>query len=164
VGHRNYRHFLLFVLYLLAGCGFVLATASLPTYFPIPLDDNQRRNYHRRFNYMGAFPTVPGSASFFQIVLAFSASIALSLFAAWHVYLTLSGQTTLEFYINAADRRGARQAGVAWVNPFDHGAALNFEQVLIWPFCSFKWLLPTARPPPGNGMDWQLMNGWVSAV
>jgi len=146
-------------MYLLVGCAFILLTASLPTYFPLPADQRVWR-----YAYMGLFPTVPGSASFFQIVLAFSASFALSLFAVWHVFLTLTNQTTLEFYVNVADRRDARRMGVAWLNPFDHGYSANFEEVLLAPFCSFRWLLLSTAPPSNNGMDWHFVNGRVSAV
>lgn len=161
VGHRTYRHFLLFIFYLLAGCAFVLLTAGLPSQFPL-----EGSGHVRRFLYLGWFPTIPGSASFFQLVLAFSASFALSLFALWHVFLLLTGQTTLEFYINAADRRDARRMGKPWVNPFNHGCRANFEEVLLHPFWSFRWLLLSTAPPADNGMDWDMVmvNGRVSAV
>jgi hypothetical protein len=159
VGHRNYRHFLLFLFYLLAGCAFVLWTAATPTIFPLPIGQRVRR-----YLYLGWFPTVPGSASFFQIVLAFSATFALSLFSLWHVFLTCTGQTTLEFYVNAADRREFRLMGVPWFNPFDHGRAANVKEVLNSSFSSFRWILPSTREPANDGMNWDVVNGRVSAV
>lgn len=157
VGHRTYRHFLLFVTYLLVGCGFVLLTAAVPVYFPLAATQDQQ------YAYMGLFATVPNSANFLQIIVAFSASVALCLFGMWHVFLTLTGQTTLEFYINAADRRDARKMGVTWRNPFNHGAAANAEDVLLAPLCDPSWLLPSTAPPVGNGMDWFMVNSRVSA-
>lgn len=162
VGHRTYRHFLLFVLYLVAACCFVLLTAALPTLFhKLPAGAGGRRYY---YYYLGVFPTMPGSMAAFQLALAFSAALALSLFGLWHAYLLLSGQTTLEFYINSADRRDARRAGQPWSNPFDHGCRANFEEVLLAPFWSFRWLLLRAAPPEHNGMDWDMRNGRVSAI
>ncbi|KAJ1622920.1 DHHC palmitoyltransferase-domain-containing protein [Pavlovales sp. CCMP2436] len=159
VGHRNYRHFLLFLFYLLTACFFVLWTAATPTFFPLP--EGQRV---RRYLYLGWFPTVPGSASFFQIVLAFSATFALTLFSLWHVFLTCTGQTTLEFYVNAADRREFRRMGEPWHNPFDHGLKANVQEVLNCSVGSLRWLLPSVREPANDGMNWDVVNGRVSAV
>lgn len=163
IGHRNYRHFCLFIFYLLIGCVFVLVTASLPTFFSTGLGNYPLRLRYT-INYMGMFLVEPGSAAFFQVLLALSAALALSFFVGFHSFLTATGQTTLEFFVNQVDRRDARRNGQQWVNPFDHGLAANCEEVLLAPLCSLRWLLPSARPPANNGMDWDMVNARVSAV
>lgn len=141
----------------------MLVTASLPTFFPAgPGNYPLRLRY--TINYMGLFPVEPGSAAFFQVLLAFSAALALSFFFGFHAFLTATGQTTLEFFVNQVDRRDARRSGQQWVNPFDHGVAANCEEVLLAPVCGLRWLLPSVRPPATNGMDWEMVNARVSAV
>jgi len=148
VGHRNYRHFLLFLFYLLAGCAFILGTASLTR-----LSDPGTRHF-RRYSFLGPIPIEAGPAALFQLILVFSASIALSLFALWHVYLTCTGQTTLEFYINAADRREARRDGIQWHNPFHRGLQANWDDVMLAKPCTLSQFLPSTREPRLDGMNW----------
>lgn len=142
---------------------FVLVTASLPTFFP-PVQGDTYLRLRYTVNYMGLFPVEPGSAAFFQVLLALSAALALSFFFSFHSFLTATGQSTLEFFVNQVDRRDARRNGQQWVNPFDHGIAANCEEVLLAPLCSLRWLRPSVRPPANNGMDWDMANARVSAV
>eukprot|EP00304_Pavlova_gyrans_P004337 CAMPEP_0206051020 /NCGR_PEP_ID=MMETSP1466-20131121/30524_1 /ASSEMBLY_ACC=CAM_ASM_001126 /TAXON_ID=44452 /ORGANISM="Pavlova gyrans, Strain CCMP608" /LENGTH=308 /DNA_ID=CAMNT_0053426141 /DNA_START=130 /DNA_END=1056 /DNA_ORIENTATION=- len=151
VGHRNYRHFLLFVFYLFIGAIFILMTTMLNRLH----DTSDWPRRLRRYSFLGPIPAQAGQFALFQIVLAFSAAIALVLFAAWHIYLTCTGQTTLEFYINAADRRDARRLGQQWINPFDHGLKANWEEVLQAPPCGLTQFLPSIAEPSTDGMHWR---------
>lgn len=155
VGYNNYRHFLLFIFYLLVGCAFVLSTAMIPRLLGPELHTLHRRRRIGLFSFT-ALPARPGTPAFFQLILAFSAMLALSFFALWHLFLTCTGQTTLEFYINAADRRDARRLGQPWTNPFNRGLKNNVEEVLLAPPCSLAWTLPRLKTANGDGMNWNL--------
>lgn len=162
VGFGNYRYFLLFVIYLFAGCLFVLFTAMIPWL----TEGKEPSLYVPRRRVLWVIEARPGSAVFFQVVLAFSASVALSLFALWHIYLTFTAQTTLEFYTNIAERRESKRLGKSWRNPFDKGMYANFEDVLLAQPCGLAWLLPSTRRPAGTGMEWfaSREDGLVSRV
>ena len=45
------------------------------------------------------------------------------------MYLTLSAQTTIEFYGNRVKSFRARRRGEVWSNPYDQGMRRNWEQV-----------------------------------
>ena len=57
------------------------------------------------------------------------ASAAITLLLSFHVYLTLSAQTTIEFYGNRVKSFRARRRGEVWSNPYDQGMRRNWEQV-----------------------------------
>ena len=64
----------------------------------------------------------------------------------------LTNQTTIEFYTNRMDAADARHRGERWVNPYSVGFRSNFEQVFGLSRSSVAWLMPSWRPPPGDGM------------
>ena len=86
-------------------------------------------------------------------MLCLSVLFALIIFIAWHGYLVATNQTTIEFYSNRMDASEARKNGERWHNPFSVGVRANFEQVFGMSRNVFTWLLPSRRPPPGDGMD-----------
>ena len=57
------------------------------------------------------------------------ACAAITLLLSFHVYLTLSAQTTIEFYGNRVKSFRARRRGEVWSNPYDQGMRRNWEQV-----------------------------------
>ena len=81
---------------------------------------------------------------------------ALTLVIGWHTYLVATNQTTIEFYSNRMDAADARRRGERWVNPYSVGLRDNFEQVFGMSRNVFSWLLPSRKPPPGDGMDFPL--------
>jgi hypothetical protein len=71
---------------------------------------------------------------------------AILLLGGFHVYLTGTAQTTIEFHANWSHRKRARKAGKKWKNPYDLGWKRNWQQV----YGSQHWLLamlPSTREP-----------------
>ena len=133
VGFYNYRFFCLFLLYLAAGCFFTAVSCAIPLFH----DEDMRRD----------------QLIVFVFVLVLSVLFALTLFIVWHAYLVITNQTTIEFYSNRFDAADAKQRGEVWINPYTVGWRENFSQV-FGPSRRFgAWLLPSWKPPPGNGMD-----------
>ena len=82
----------------------------------------------------------------FMICTAVGAAVLL--LGGFHVYLTLTGQTTIEFHANWSNRRRAKAFNKKWSNPYSSGSPLaNWDQVFgsrrPWIF----GLLPSAREP-----------------
>eukprot|EP00238_Polyblepharides_amylifera_P009165 CAMPEP_0196588824 /NCGR_PEP_ID=MMETSP1081-20130531/61821_1 /TAXON_ID=36882 /ORGANISM="Pyramimonas amylifera, Strain CCMP720" /LENGTH=72 /DNA_ID=CAMNT_0041911447 /DNA_START=176 /DNA_END=391 /DNA_ORIENTATION=+ len=50
----------------------------------------------------------------FTFVLSCAICVALSILMGWHIYLVTSGQTTIQFYSNQAQRREEKSKGGAW--------------------------------------------------
>jgi len=102
VGFRNHRFFTLFMLYLLAGCVYVMACCVMPLLdagFTVPWAD-----------------TKPHTVLVFCMCICGAVSLALVLLGGWHVYLAASAQTTIEFYFNMYRARLARQSGHTYHN------------------------------------------------
>jgi hypothetical protein len=84
-------------------------------------------------------------------MLCAAVGAAVLLLGGFHVYLTLTGQTTIEFHANWANRKRARADNSKWTNPYSMGSArANFEQVFgrrrgFWGCLSY--VLPSAREP-----------------
>lgn len=51
------------------------------------------------------------------------------------------------------DAIDARKAGHQWANPYSVGLRNNFEQVFGLSRNVYGWLLPSLKPPPGDGMN-----------
>ena len=87
------------------------------------------------------------SAMIFVFTITLSGLISVSILLGWHIYLILTNQTTIEFYINAADRLEARGTGAVFKNPYDLGWRKNIRRV----FGDSPWYLatlPSVRDPP----------------
>jgi len=134
VGFYNYRYFLLFLLYLAAGCALVAVTCLIP--LTTGNDLFRARN----------------STLLFVFILTCSVLLALGLFLFWHTYLVLTNQTTIEFYMNRFEAIEARRAGRAFQNPFTLGARANFEQVFGLK-STLACTLPSTAKPPGDGAN-----------
>eukprot|EP00747_Dinoflagellata_sp_TGD_P196690 gnl/TRDRNA2_/TRDRNA2_67096_c0_seq2.p1 gnl/TRDRNA2_/TRDRNA2_67096_c0~~gnl/TRDRNA2_/TRDRNA2_67096_c0_seq2.p1 ORF type:complete len:345 (+),score=39.43 gnl/TRDRNA2_/TRDRNA2_67096_c0_seq2:128-1162(+) len=146
VGWENYRHFMLFLLYLAACCIFVIC-CFFPFFWETVMYPRRRRGTRAQRQYI--------SMSF---VIAFSILVALCILGGFHVYLVLTNQTTIEFQSNMMRRKEARQHGEFFRNPYDLGRTRNFQQV-FGPnrFCAFRWLLPWMpgyQKPTGNGLQY----------
>ena len=87
------------------------------------------------------------SAMIFVFTVTLSGVISVSILLGWHIYLMLSNQTTIEFYMNAADKLDARANGTVFKNPYDLGWRKNIRRV----FGDTPWYLsalPSLRDPP----------------
>ncbi|GAQ83591.1 DHHC-type zinc finger family protein [Klebsormidium nitens] len=134
VGFFNYRYFLLFITYLWLGCIYVLLMTIQPLF-------------------RAEDPEKPLSTVVFAFTLCFAVAIALGCLLAWHLFLILTAQTTVEFHVNRQRRADARKAGQVWSNEFNLGPIRNFKNTLDvqGPFWWCVWLLPRLRPPKGDG-------------
>ena len=140
VGYRNYRTFVLFMLWLWLGCLYVMASMG-PTFLKL-VKHRPRSEDHG--------PIV------FSCVLALSVSIAVGILLFWHVYLMATGQTTIEWYNNRVRAADARKRGAVYLNPWDLGVVTNIAMVLGSredPYNWLWWIWPHFRyTPPGDGV------------
>ena len=141
VGHRNYKHFNLFCLYL----------AILAIYFITVAWEHVTRVMLGRHHDMEMLVAC---------VCAVSACIASLLFVMWNLYLTLTNQTTIEFYSACwMDRRPAGGKGAAeGGNPYNMGWRANLVSV-YGPSVWRTLLLPILSEPPGDGLFWPMNRG-----
>ena len=137
VGFHNYKFFCLFLIYLAAGCAFTAFTCAIPMLAGADL--HMRRS----------------QSMLFCFVLTISVLFALSLFIGWHAYLVATNQTTIEFYSNRMDAADARKRGERWVNPYSLGLKGNFEQVFGVQHSRLGFCMPSRKPPPGDGMNFE---------
>jgi len=103
VGFRNYKYFVLFLLYALMGCLIYIIAA-----------------YHLFVSLFSKNKTEASSPSFVSILAAIMTTafgVTLTFFAAFHIHLVCSGKTTIE--VNVATR----------ANPFDQGWRRNWDAV-----------------------------------
>jgi len=90
----------------------------------------------------------------FTFVLTISVFLAVGFMLAWHMYLVLTGQTTIEFYFNKYRQRQAKLRGDHFDNEFDLGYRKNFQMFFGTGRYWFSWLLPSTKPPPGDGVTY----------
>jgi hypothetical protein len=88
-------------------------------------------------------------AVWLSFMLCVAVGVSIFLLGAFHIYLTLTAQTTIEFRGRIAQRKLARAAGQKWKNPYSRGSwRSNWEQVYG---TQYPWLLlsmlPSRREP-----------------
>jgi palmitoyltransferase len=139
VGYYNYRYFILFLGYVWIGCVYAMVM-SLPQFISFSRHNAESIQRIR-------MEASERTAVVFTFVLTLSVGIAISILFFWHVYLTLTAQTTIEFQINQTRRIRAQQRGEIYRNPFDLGWRSNWAQVFgDGPL--FLSVLPSWRKPP----------------
>jgi len=84
-----------------------------------------------------------------SFMLCAAVGIAVLLLGGFHIYLTVTAQTTIEFHGNIVARKKARAAGQKWKNPYSRGSWRgNWQQVYG---TQYRWLLlsllPSRREP-----------------
>ena len=141
VGYGNYRYFLLFMVYLLAGCLYVLAVTVL-AFRGFNGKTGEGVLYYRQLH----------DALVYSFTVAISAGAAVAVLLLWHVYLSLTNQTTIEFYINMEERAEAKEQGRTYKNPFDKGWRKNLRRVFGGgggsSACGLILLSARTPPPP----------------
>lgn len=81
-------------------------------------------------------------------MLCTAVGAAVFVLGGFHVYLTLTGQTTIEFHANLSNRRRAKAINRKWSNPYSSGSPrANWEQVFGSQRPWVLGLLPSARDP-----------------
>ena len=136
VGYGNYRYFVLFLVWVTIACLYGIAITLVPFLAMVRKQQGMTT------------PKAAKQAVMFTFVLALSVGIAVAILGAWHIFLVLTAQTTIEFYGNHTLRQRAKHRGHAFRNPYDRGLRRNWQHV----FGTRPWLLallPSRRPPPG---------------
>eukprot|EP00656_Telonema_subtile_P001870 TRINITY_DN10812_c0_g1_i2.p1 TRINITY_DN10812_c0_g1~~TRINITY_DN10812_c0_g1_i2.p1 ORF type:complete len:241 (-),score=40.15 TRINITY_DN10812_c0_g1_i2:212-934(-) len=142
VGFFNYRYFFLFLSWLSFGCFYGALICSVPFY----------QCSHTRTADLRRNPICASKAHItFTFVITLSVGIAVSLMLAFHVYLVLSAQTTIEFYYNKFTSKGKRYRGELFLNEYDLGRTKNWHAVFGAGRYYWSWMLPSLQPPPGDG-------------
>jgi len=148
VGFFNYRHFFLFLTYLAIGCWYGVMISLVP--------------FHQCVNHrmsMRSNPICKSKAHItFAFVITLSVGIAVSLMLAFHVYLALSAQTTIEFYFNKFTNKGRRHRGEVFMNQYDLGRSKNWHAVFGVGRYMWSWLMPSLAAPPGDGIEYMTRN------
>ena len=91
---------------------------------------------------------VPLSLGF---MLCLAVGVAVAFLGGFHIYLVLTGQTTIEFHGNFVKRAKARRLGQKFRNPYDMGWKRNWQQV--YGEYNDRWsmflavLIPSRREP-----------------
>ena len=81
-------------------------------------------------------------------MLCAAVGVAVMLLGGFHVYLTCTGQTTIEFHANWAHRKRARRLGTTYENPYSLKSAwLNFQQVFGVRKHLWQYVIPVAGEP-----------------
>jgi len=145
VGHGNYRHFLLFMLYIFSCCLFAMAN-MFPHFMALSM--------HRRRDYRGTYESRQAIMTGFMISASISASLAI--LGGFHAFLLITNQTTLEFQDNSLHLIHYARKGRYYRNPYDISASQNFQSV-FGPnaFCGCRWFMPyIAAKPTGSGLEW----------
>lgn len=155
VGYFNYRYFLNFLLYIFVG----MLYGALVTLEPfLSLDTvlykeqvQLQRQARKAGQELARFaPMLPFREEKLLVTLSFMLCIALTcaifLLGGFHVYITFTGQTTIEFHANMMRKRKAKKQGKKWNNPYDQGWRRNWQHVYgtqHW----MKAMLPSTREP-----------------
>lgn len=161
VGYGNYRYFVLFLFYMFVGALYVIFI-TVRELFLIPQFLAAEGRMHRDISSAGDGGIAtdplrvhkilkPGSTDeqmvLFVFILGVAASTSVGILLFWHIYLSLSNQTTIEFYFNMAERADAKKGGYVYKNPYDQGWRKNLKRV----FGDVEWyqaLSLSRRPPP----------------
>jgi len=149
VGYMNYRYFVNFLIFVFIGMCYGMIITLEPFLW---LQDPAYHTLRQRERVAGhhlhkPHPMLPRREEKMLISLSFmlclAVGIALVMLGGFHIYLTLSAQTTIEFHGNWSKRR---RLGSKFKNPYDQGWKRNWCQV----YGDQPWyiaVLPSRREP-----------------
>ena len=172
VGLRNYRYFFLFMMYLWLGCVYACAICYRAASDDPDLEavrralvwltrlargmDAQSKDLEPIQPVVLARPLAVSerSAIVFSFLLALSVSFALSILLGWHIFLTATAETTIDFYSHRELAKAARKEGRVWVNDFNLGILRNWQETFDergrWWW--IMWTMPRLALHRGTGM------------
>jgi palmitoyltransferase len=130
VGYRNYKHFYLFLVYLLAGSAFFLCMTGQKGWLVL------KGSHH------GGGLLLPA------VVLCVTAIIASFLFVSFTSFLVFTNRTSIELYSAFWNRTKLKKIR----NPYDLGLRGNLRAFFGLQSTWWSWALPDRRPPPGDGL------------
>eukprot|EP00529_Nitzschia_sp_RCC80_P041146 CAMPEP_0113485224 /NCGR_PEP_ID=MMETSP0014_2-20120614/24372_1 /TAXON_ID=2857 /ORGANISM="Nitzschia sp." /LENGTH=424 /DNA_ID=CAMNT_0000378861 /DNA_START=375 /DNA_END=1649 /DNA_ORIENTATION=- /assembly_acc=CAM_ASM_000159 len=164
IGYFNYRYFCNFLWYVELGMMYgaymtygAFMNCSGPYYRKQVMEHRKTGTWTRLYPYT-PIPSerTPITLSF---MLCLAVGIAVACLGGFHLYLTLTSQTTIEFHGNLMNKAQARRLGQKYRNPYDLGWRRNLQQVFGFqlPFW-LAFLIPSTREPeflplPMNGED-----------
>jgi len=83
-----------------------------------------------------------------SFMLCAAVGVAVLMLGGFHIYLTLTAQTTIEFHGNWHNKRKAKSVGQKWQNPYSKGSYLrNWQQVYGSQYPVWRAILPSRREP-----------------
>jgi palmitoyltransferase len=158
VGYFNYRYFVNFLIYIFLGMSY--GTAIMVEPFLLSKSPEYRKQIilQRQAEREGLtaerlMPMMPLREEKLMLTLSFmlcvAVGLAILLLGGFHIFLTLTGQTTIEYHGNWTARRRARAAGQKWRNPYSKRTNKgNWRQVYG---TQYRWIplsiLPSRREP-----------------
>lgn len=120
-----------------------------------PLYREQLKEFRTKGVWTRIHPYVPISSERMPLSLGFmlcmAVGIAVGCLGGFHMWLVLTGQTTIEFHGNWVMKSRAKKVGQKYRNPYDMGYKRNFQQV--YGDYSGKWgilmaiIIPSTREP-----------------
>ena len=156
VGYFNYRYFVNFLLFVFTAMmygAFIsyrpFANSTGELYREQLMVFRKTRVWTRIHPYTPfSFERMPLSLGF---MLCLAVGIAVGCLGGFHLFLVLTGQTTIEFQGNYMKRRKAKKAGQKYKNPYNMGSKRNWQQVYGDYSCRWSMLmaviLPSTREP-----------------
>lgn len=97
------------------------------------------------------YPMVPFTGERMAVSLGFmmclSIGIAVACLGLFHLYLCLTGQTTIEFHGNWVNKRKAKRINKKYTSPYDMGWKRNWQQVYGSQNMLTAFLVPSRREP-----------------
>jgi len=168
IGYFNYRYFVNFLIWIFYGMMYGVLVTLQPflklggseyqfqwgeQQHLAKLHGTSERKAVLLYNMERIGPMVPFRHERMLLTLSFmlcaAVGCAVLLLGGFHVYLTVTAQTTIEFHGNMSNRKRAKAAGSKWQNPYSRGSYWrNWQQVYgqrhrHW----FTAILPSPRLP-----------------
>jgi len=106
-------------------------------------------------------PMLPYRDEQMLVTLGFMMSVAVGcailILGGFHIYLTLTAQTTIEFHANWTNKRRAKRLGKKYKTPYDQGCVKNWQMVYgtkywLWALMP-SWRQPEFLPVPIPGQN-----------
>jgi palmitoyltransferase len=154
VGYFNYRYFCNFLFFTFMGMAYGAVLTWNPFWalhgkeFRQQIRLSKEQNATKTLHLFDYVPTPnERQAISFSFILCMSVGIAVLMLGGMHLYLLLTGQTTIELHGNCANRRRARRLRQKFQNPYDLGLKRNFQQVYGTGNPLWAVLIPSRRQP-----------------
>ena len=153
VGYFNYRYFVNFLVYVFIGMTY----GAIICYRPFMNSTStfyrqQVAQYRKTGVWSHLHPYTPINSERMPLSLSFmlclAVGLAVSCLGGFHIYLVLTGQTTIEFHANFVNKSKAKRSGQKYRNPYDMGWKRNWQQVYGYrSSIVLSFLIPSTREP-----------------
>lgn len=126
VGYYNFRYFYLFLLYIFFGA-FYASVVFAVCYKTDAYELRSTKLYWMR-RYIGSSMSNE-QVLMYAIALCIAAVISVGGLLAWHTYLLVTNQTTIEYYVNFEEAERCKELQLPFKNPFDRGWKTNIMRL-----------------------------------